>query len=83
MKTLVLDAFSGISGDMFLGALFDLGLSQTDFETELRKLPVTGYHLTVTPSSRSSIQGTDFDVILDDHQVKDLSLIHISEPTRP
>lgn len=71
MKTLVLDAFSGISGDMFLGALFDLGLSQTDFETELKKLPVTGYHLTVTPSSRSSIQGTDFDVILDDHQVKD------------
>lgn len=71
MKTLVLDAFSGISGDMFLGALFDLGLSKTALEDQLAKLKVTGYQLLVDRTSHSSIYGTNFDVILADHQVKD------------
>lgn len=71
MKTLVLDAFSGISGDMFLGALFDLGLSKTALEEQLAKLKVTGYQLLVDRTSHSSIYGTNFDVILADHQVKD------------
>ncbi|MFT8837429.1 nickel pincer cofactor biosynthesis protein LarC [Liquorilactobacillus satsumensis] len=71
MKTLVLDAFSGISGDMFLGALFSLGLSQTDLENELAKLHVSGFHLTVKQTERSSISGVDFDVVLADHQHKD------------
>ena len=51
MKTLVLDAFSGISGDMFLGALFDLGLSKTALEEQLAKLKVTGYQLLVDRTS--------------------------------
>lgn len=71
MKILVLDAFSGISGDMFLGALFDLGLSKTALEEQLAKLKVTGYQLLVDRTSHSSIYGTNFDVILADHQVKD------------
>lgn len=71
MKTLVLDAFSGISGDMFLGALFDLGLSKTALEDQLAKLKVTGYQLLIDRTSHSSIYGTNFDVILADHQVKD------------
>ncbi|MFT8457758.1 MAG: nickel pincer cofactor biosynthesis protein LarC [Liquorilactobacillus ghanensis] len=71
MKTLVLDAFSGISGDMFLGALFDLGLSRSALEKELAKLNVGGYQLQIKRTSHSSIYGTDFDVILADQQVKD------------
>ncbi|KRL37018.1 nickel pincer cofactor biosynthesis protein LarC [Liquorilactobacillus uvarum] len=71
MKTLVLDAFSGISGDMFLGAMFDLGLSQSEFEEQLNKLKVPGYQIVVERTARSSITGTNFDVVLDGNLPKD------------
>ncbi|AVK61581.1 lactate racemization operon protein [Lactobacillus sp. CBA3605] len=62
MRILYLDAFSGISGDMFLGALLDLGLDFEALKTELAKLPVTGYTLTHVRQAKSSIYGTSFDV---------------------
>ena len=68
MKTLYLDIFSGISGDMFLGALLDLGVDAHQFEHELEKLRVDGYHLHVSRQEKSGIAGTKFDVHLaDDH----------------
>src|SRR5438477_169434 len=51
MKTLYLDIFSGISGDMFIGALIDLGLDAQQLERELAKLKLEGYHLHVTQQS--------------------------------
>jgi pyridinium-3,5-bisthiocarboxylic acid mononucleotide nickel chelatase len=62
MKTLYLDLFSGISGDMFLGALIDLGVSFDRLEAELRSLPLSGYHLHCGGSQKSLISGTKFDV---------------------
>jgi uncharacterized protein (DUF111 family) len=52
MKTIYLDIFSGISGDMFIGAMLDLGLDFHQFEHELEKLGLDDYHL---PSRVSSV----------------------------
>lgn len=64
MKTLYLDIFSGISGDMFLGALMDLGVDARNLERELAKLKLDGYHLHVGRQERQGIAGVKFDVHL-------------------
>jgi hypothetical protein len=65
MQTLYLDVFSGISGDMFLGALLDLGVDFRELERGLRRLKLDGYHLHVGRGTKSSIAGTKFDVHLE------------------
>ncbi len=65
MQTLYLDVFSGISGDMFLGALLDLGVDFRELERGLRRLRLDGYHLHVGRGTKSSIAGTKFDVHLE------------------
>src|SRR5215213_5948353 len=64
MKTLYLDIFSGISGDMFIGAMLDLGLDAHKFEHELEKLGLEEYHLHISRQERGAIAGTKFDVHL-------------------
>lgn len=80
MKTLYLDTFSGISGDMFLGALLDLGLDFATLQQQLASLPISGYHLHASRKSKSSIQGVKFDVHLahshDVHDVHDVHHVH-------
>jgi uncharacterized protein (TIGR00299 family) protein len=73
MKTIYLDIFSGISGDMFVGALLDLGAGFKELEMELAKLRLEGYHLHAARRQKSSISGTKFDVHIhdggdDDHE---------------
>ena len=64
MKTLYLDIFSGISGDMFLGAMIDLGIGLPELEQELAKLRLDGYHLHAARKQKSNIEGVKFDVHL-------------------
>ncbi len=66
MKTLYLDIFSGISGDMFIGALIDLGMDPAQFLQELKKLPLDGYHLHVMRGQKASVAGIKFDVHVED-----------------
>src|ERR1035441_2666232 len=66
MKTLYLDIFSGISGDMLVGALIDLGADARKLERELKKLKLGGYHLHVARKQKSGIEGVKFDVHLAD-----------------
>jgi hypothetical protein len=67
MKTLYLDLFSGISGDMFIGALLEVGLDYPHLAGELQKVSLEGYHLHVTREKRAQIEGTKFDVHLGHH----------------
>jgi pyridinium-3,5-bisthiocarboxylic acid mononucleotide nickel chelatase len=67
MKTLYLDIFSGISGDMFIGALLDLGVPFDQLERELAKLGLHEFHLHAVRKHKSSIEGVKFDVHTHDH----------------
>jgi uncharacterized protein (TIGR00299 family) protein len=58
MKIAHLDCFSGLSGDMFLGALLDAGLPPEALKERLGTLPLGGYRLTVQKESRHEISGT-------------------------
>ena len=64
MKTLYLDIFSGIAGDMFIAALLDLGVDAKILERELRKLKLDGWHLHISRQQKSAIAGIKFDVHL-------------------
>lgn len=55
MTLLFLDTFAGISGDMFLGLLVDLGVPLETIRSELAKLPVTGYRLSQVRTERQHI----------------------------
>ncbi len=68
MRVLYFDCFSGISGDMTLGALLDLGLEQDVFLKELKKLNVTGYSVDIRKVVKNGISGTDVNIILDDEE---------------
>ncbi|MFM1769154.1 MAG: hypothetical protein RJA22_1683 [Verrucomicrobiota bacterium] len=67
MKTLHLDLHSGVSGDMFVGALLDLGVDFADLQRELEKLRLDGFHLHAARAERGGIAGTKFDVHLEGH----------------
>ena len=64
MKTLYLDLSSGISGDMFVAALIDLGVEASQLEQRLGKLGLDGYHLHVKRGHKGSLEGVKFDVHL-------------------
>lgn len=69
MRVLYFDCFSGISGDMTLGAMLDLGLDSNVFLHELDKLNVDGYSIEIKKVVKNGITGTDVHVILNDDMV--------------
>ena len=62
MKILFLDCFSGISGDMAVGALVDLGVKPSALEWELSKLALGDFHMHFEKESRKSISGVKFGI---------------------
>jgi len=68
MKTLYFDCFSGISGDMTIGALLDLGVPAEYFLSEIEKLSLGGFTLKIEKIKKNGILVTDFDVIPSDHE---------------
>src|SRR5262249_4183634 len=71
MKTLYFDCFSGIAGDMTIGALLDLGLDLDYLKAELSKLPVEGYELKASRVTRSNISAMKFDVLMGEEKKHD------------
>ncbi|HTI97880.1 MAG TPA: nickel pincer cofactor biosynthesis protein LarC [Dongiaceae bacterium] len=80
MKTLYLDLFSGISGDMFIGALLDLGVDAGQLARKLELLRLDGYHLHVSRQQKSAIAGVKFDVHLAHEHDHDHGHDHHHEP---
>ncbi len=58
------DCFSGISGDMTLGAFLDLGVPLDWLKAQLLAVPLEGYTLSVTPRGHHGIQAQKFNVDL-------------------
>ncbi len=57
------DCFSGISGDMILGALIDLGVDHRWLKDSLNNMPLSGFELEILKVKRGGITATDVDVI--------------------
>ncbi len=62
MKAAYFDCFSGISGDMVLGALVDAGVELGRLEAELRRLPFSGWKLSAEKVRRGAISATKVNV---------------------
>nr|WP_282580093.1 nickel pincer cofactor biosynthesis protein LarC [Natroniella sulfidigena] len=78
-KILYFDCLAGISGDMTIGALLDLGVDQEEFVKELKKIDLTGYQLEIGYGQKNGISGTDFNVIVDQQEHHHRSLQDIKD----
>ena len=67
MKIAYFDCFSGISGDMILGALVDAGCELGRLEAELRKLPVSGWNISAERVARGALSATRVKVVSHEH----------------
>jgi uncharacterized protein (TIGR00299 family) protein len=77
MKVLYYDCFAGISGDMNLGALVDLGVDENYLIDMLNKLPMNNeFHIKVSKKQKMGIEGTKVDVILEHEHHHDHSNEH-------
>jgi hypothetical protein len=70
MKALYFDCFAGISGDMTLGALIDLGIDKNVFINELKKLNLGGYDIVIEKKMCKGISCTDVQVIVNEDYEK-------------
>jgi hypothetical protein len=68
MKIAYFDCFSGISGDMTLGALVDAGCNLAEMESQLRRLPVTGWKISSEKVVRRGFRATQVKVESSDAQ---------------
>lgn len=64
-KILYLECESGISGDMSVAALLDLGASEQVLRDVLSTVPLEGFEIKITKVKKASIECLDFDVVLD------------------
>ena len=79
-KTLYLECYSGISGDMTVAALLDLGADREVLKESLESLPIGGFRTEITRVKKSGLDACDFSVILEqDNHDHDMEYLHGSE----
>lgn len=79
-KTLYLECYSGISGDMTVAALLDLGADREVLKESLKSLPVGGFRTEITRVKKSGLDACDFSIILEqDNHDHDMEYLHGSE----
>ena len=79
MKTLYLECYSGISGDMTVAALLDLGADEQVLRHTLASLPVKGFDIKISRVKKSGLDVCDFDVLLDkkhENHDHDMAYLH-------
>ena len=72
------DCFAGVSGDMIIGALIDLGVDLDALNQQLSSLGLGGYEISTRAVQRSSIAATKFDVKIDQSTQPERTLAEIS-----
>ena len=65
-KTLYLECYSGISGDMTVAALVDLGVDPVRLQEALATLPMDGFSTRISRVKKAGIDACDFDVVLEE-----------------
>ena len=76
-KYLLFDCSSGISGDMSVAALLDLGADRAALDTLLASLPLDGAHIHISRVKKSGLDCCDFDVHLaHDNHDHDMAYLH-------
>lgn len=78
-KALYFDCASGISGDMSVAALLDLGVNQKTLLETLKSLNLSGYKIDISEVKKSGIAACDFNVILDkehENHDHDMNYLH-------
>lgn len=74
---LYIECNSGISGDMTVAALLDLGADRQVLTDALESLPLSGYSIKIKDVFKSGIRACDFDVILEkDNHDHDMDYLH-------
>src|ERR1700730_8998108 len=81
-KIAYLDCFSGISGDMFLAALLDAGLSSALLTDAIIALPFEGYQISTTTYEDKGIRGMRLEVTLNDQRQPPRHLSDITKMIR-
>ena len=78
-RRLHFDCFSGVSGDMVLGALVDAGLPLARLRAELKRLKLTGYRLEQREVHRGALHATKVTVVIRRGFARPLTLSRIQK----
>lgn len=79
MEILYYDCFAGISGDMNLAAMLDLGVPKDYIIGELKKMGDLPFELKISRQKKNGIEGTLVDVVLAEEQKRKVSIHHHPE----
>lgn len=64
-QALYIECYAGISGDMFVASLLDLGVDKDYLLNNLQTLPLEGYKINISRVKKMALDACDFNIILD------------------